>query len=192
METPESFILRHARAPYDPVKAHAYYLRTRKLKGRKKGVASTPSNSNVANTLNVRLATTKKPAVTITEQRQKEVQARVEALKGRLKVLEAILTQLIRQAQPNAPKKRTSKPVATKSTTAGTKKRTLTVAQKRDKAQKAKVAYRKTHPISAVKRKQENAKKIEEVKAKIEEVKVELKKAIARAKEAAQQGFRQQ
>jgi hypothetical protein len=32
-------LLAHARAPYDPRKAHEYYLRTRKLKGRKSGTA---------------------------------------------------------------------------------------------------------------------------------------------------------
>jgi hypothetical protein len=36
---PNGEILMHANAPYDPKKAHDYYLRTRKLKGRKPGSA---------------------------------------------------------------------------------------------------------------------------------------------------------
>lgn len=37
MELPNGEILMHAGRPYDPKKAHEYYLRTRKLKGREKG-----------------------------------------------------------------------------------------------------------------------------------------------------------
>ena len=38
MQLPNGSVLMHDRSPYDPKKAHEYYLRTRKLKGRKKGV----------------------------------------------------------------------------------------------------------------------------------------------------------
>jgi len=37
MDLPNGEVLMHAGRPYDPKKAHEYYLRTRKLKGRKKG-----------------------------------------------------------------------------------------------------------------------------------------------------------
>ena len=37
MELPNGEVLMHAGRPYDPKKAHDYYIRTRKLKGRKKG-----------------------------------------------------------------------------------------------------------------------------------------------------------
>lgn len=42
MRLPDGTILMHAGRPYDPVKAHEYYLRTRKLKGRKRGQAQPP------------------------------------------------------------------------------------------------------------------------------------------------------
>ena len=43
MRLPDGTILMHAdHAPYDPRKAHEYYLRTRKLKGRRKGSAQPP------------------------------------------------------------------------------------------------------------------------------------------------------
>jgi hypothetical protein len=46
MKLPDGTILMDGdlahRAPYDPAKARAYYLRTRKLKGRKKGAAKPP------------------------------------------------------------------------------------------------------------------------------------------------------
>jgi hypothetical protein len=37
VELPDGTTLMHGRTPYDPKKAHDYYLRTRELKGRKKG-----------------------------------------------------------------------------------------------------------------------------------------------------------
>lgn len=37
MRLPDGTTLMHGKAPYDPVKAHEYYLRIRQLKGRKKG-----------------------------------------------------------------------------------------------------------------------------------------------------------
>jgi len=39
MEMPDGTTLMHGPAPYDPVKAREYYLRTRKLKGRQKAAA---------------------------------------------------------------------------------------------------------------------------------------------------------
>lgn len=38
-------VLMHDRAPYDPAKARAYYLKTRQLKGRKKGATTLPVTS---------------------------------------------------------------------------------------------------------------------------------------------------
>lgn len=40
MKLPDGTILMHGKRPYDPAKARAYYLRTRQLKGRKKGIAA--------------------------------------------------------------------------------------------------------------------------------------------------------
>lgn len=43
MKLPDGSVLMHGRAPYDPVKAREYYLRTRKLKGRKKAAVAVGS-----------------------------------------------------------------------------------------------------------------------------------------------------
>jgi hypothetical protein len=48
MKLSDGTILMHAGAPYDPKKAHDYYERTKKLKGRKKGSAKPPSATNRA------------------------------------------------------------------------------------------------------------------------------------------------
>ena len=50
MELPNGEILKHGPRPYDPKKAHEYYLRTRKLKGRKKGQYD-PAVANLAKRL---------------------------------------------------------------------------------------------------------------------------------------------
>lgn len=50
MELPNGEVIMHAGRPYDPKKAHEYYLRTRKLKGRKKGQFS-PKVANLAKRL---------------------------------------------------------------------------------------------------------------------------------------------
>jgi hypothetical protein len=42
MRLHDGTILMHGAAPYDPVKAHEYYIRTRKLKGRNKGTTMPP------------------------------------------------------------------------------------------------------------------------------------------------------
>ena len=43
LKLPDGTVLMHGKRPYDPVKARAYYLRTRKLKGRKKAAAKDPN-----------------------------------------------------------------------------------------------------------------------------------------------------
>lgn len=46
MQLPDGTTLMHGVAPYDPVKAREYYLKTRKLKGRKPGKSLVPPKSN--------------------------------------------------------------------------------------------------------------------------------------------------
>lgn len=46
MELPDGTPLMHGNSVYDPKKAHEYYLRTRKLKGRQKGQAAPPPKQN--------------------------------------------------------------------------------------------------------------------------------------------------
>lgn len=42
MQLPNGTVLMHGSAPYDPLKAHEYYLKTRHLKGRKSGQGKNP------------------------------------------------------------------------------------------------------------------------------------------------------
>ena len=44
MQLPDGTTLMHGKRPYDPVKAREYYLKTRKLKGRRKGSVAPPES----------------------------------------------------------------------------------------------------------------------------------------------------
>lgn len=48
MKLPDGTVLMHGSQPYDPKKAREYYLRTRKLKGRKKGKGVDPAKRRTA------------------------------------------------------------------------------------------------------------------------------------------------
>jgi ubiquinone biosynthesis protein UbiJ len=119
---------------YDASKRREYYLRTRKLKGRQPGKAAPP----------------KKTRAQRQAERRKKLEAQVEALKGRLEKLRAVLAQLTEQA-----KKRSgvdTKKTTSKKTTSSTKKaaeKKLTPAQKA-KAAKASEEYRKKNPEKAL------------------------------------------
>ena len=119
---------------YDAMKRREYYLRTRKLKGRKPGQAPPP----------------KKTRAQRQAERRKKLEAQVEALKGRLEKLRAVLAQLTEQAKKRSgveTKKTPSK--KTSSSTKKTAEKKLTPAQKA-KAAKASEEYRKKNPEKAL------------------------------------------
>ena len=84
MQTPTEFELQHL-AIYDPVRAHEYYLRTRKLKGRQRGPGEQPEGFAKANARRHELA---KP------RQRRELQARVRSLEGKLRKLEAKIREM--------------------------------------------------------------------------------------------------
>jgi|tagenome__1003787_1003787.scaffolds.fasta_scaffold20916651_1 hypothetical protein len=67
---------------YDPLQAHEYYLRTRKLKGRQKGSGEQPSGFAKANQRRHESARTKQ---------KKELQASIQRLTDKLNKLEALI-----------------------------------------------------------------------------------------------------
>lgn len=193
---PEEFIMIHAAVPYDPVKAHDYYLRNRKLKGRRPGAKVPPKKltGDLANEVTDTVVRpefrgkfipkgTPKSAV-ITTERQLQVEARVKELKGKLTILNAILKQLVGKAQgTSAPAtKKTSSTKSADSKTPAADRKPLTSAEKADAAKKQKIRYQKQHP-DAGKNTKENKAKIAEVRAKIQQVQSELKAAVASAKD---------
>jgi prefoldin subunit 5 len=115
MPSPEVFIqgliLRHE---YNAADAHAYYLRTRDLKGRSRGMdgdgavgpppAAQPAKPNNFSTQPVKkTGPVLKKAVPVVkktaEQRRKEIEAATEVLKSKLDGLRKILAELVKQAR---------------------------------------------------------------------------------------------
>lgn len=88
MRLPNGEVIRHEGRVYDPAKAREYYLRTRKLKGRKKGSTDTPG---------LRTA-----AAVPTAQRKKELTKRVQDLETKLKELDALIAKKEKAAKEAA------------------------------------------------------------------------------------------
>jgi hypothetical protein len=119
---------------YDATKRREYYLRNRKLKGRKPGQGPPP----------------KKTRAQRQAERRKKLEAQVDALKGRLERLQSVLAELTKQAKARSgvePKK--TGPKKTETGGSKTPDRKLTPTQKA-KAAKASEAYRKKNPEKAL------------------------------------------
>ena len=175
MRLSDGTILMHDRAPYDPVKAHEYYIRTRHLKGRRKGrqLPSAPSRGDSKNsTYTVRLRNGK--TVVLTHQQLVEQQAyaakRVGEIKARLNELGAKLRKMIADAKARESKH----------------KKPPTAADKRKAAQEAKQYRRKHRQKLSDKAKADRKKKpathhdtVSELEHKIKQVKGRLQAAVA-------------
>lgn len=136
-ELGEEFVLRHIYdpQPYDPAKAHEYYLRTRHLKGRRSGATkSTHLRTSKG------IGPKKTPA-----QHKREIEAKTIALKGRLEMLKKILAQLVAEAKKRSgiktPEKKAKPQESNKTKKAPEQK--LTAQEKAKKAKEAKIAYDK-------------------------------------------------
>lgn len=118
---------------YDAAKRREYYLRNRKLKGRSPAKAKPP----------------KKTRAQRQAERRRKLEAQVDALKGRLEKLRAVLSELTEQAKKRSgveTKKSDSKAAAA---TKKTPEKKLTATQKA-KAAKASEEYRKKNPDKAL------------------------------------------
>lgn len=174
------FILQHDDQPYDPVKAHEYYLRTRELQGRVAGsLDETTSNRAASISSNTAQPITSKAPLQDNSSRQirDEAHMKLLALKDKLAQLRKILTQLTKEAKARSTKtSATSAPDPASSQNSATKKE-LTPQQK-DKAAKAAKDYYEKHKNDlepAVEKQISDAEtKIKEIQAKIEKLQKQL------------------
>lgn len=133
----------HARTPYDPQKAREYYLRTRKLKGRRTARVVEPKGNGRPHA--VAVPAHKKSS----KGRNAELMAQKAALEKRLDRLRDILAQKVKAAkrrsgvEDKSPKK-SSQEKAAKSER-GKNDKPLTAAEKHKKAAKARADYKKEH-----------------------------------------------
>lgn len=180
MRLPDGTILMHAGAPYDPVKAHEYYIRTRHLKGRRHG-RSVPVRAHTRNlkagSYTVRLPNGK--TVTLTRQQLVEEQVyaahRVTQITNRLHELGDKLKKMLHEAETkkaNANKK----PTAADKRKAAQKSKQYRQKHKQQLANKAKQAKSKTPPKK--KTTTHHTDTVAEIKSKITTIKTRLQDAV--------------
>lgn len=78
MKHPTGDVIMHDGRPYDPVKAHDYYLRNRHLKGRRHGSGQAPAPSR---------------ARKIPVPQKRQLAAKISALEGKLQKLEKLIKE---------------------------------------------------------------------------------------------------
>jgi hypothetical protein len=170
MELPDRTILKH-KVPYDPVKAHEYYLRIRELKGRKKGQVGVSAPRELHPSYTVRLHDGKTVHLSAKQLAEQKAYAakRVSDIKDRLAELGSELRKMMSEAKKKSVK---SKRDAEKKPT---------VAEKSKAARESK-QYREKHRAKlAAKRKSPDSKKsdsVAELEHKISKIKGRLKVAV--------------
>jgi hypothetical protein len=175
--------------PYNPQKAHEYYLRTRQLKGRATGVIKPPAPVNktaIARATAVKKAVVAKPKVKTRAQHRREVEAQVAAFENRIARLRETLQAMVAAAKARSGVKPTSTPAAkssSQSTTAkGGSSSKLTAKQKADAAKRAKAYYEKHKGDTPEKQLADLKAKVVDLEAKIKEFKAQADAAASARK----------
>jgi hypothetical protein len=128
LKPPSEYELQQLMHDYDATKAHEYYMRTRKLKGRKKGSSQQPS-----------LRESRQQAVSPRAKQKRELAARIQNLDKKLKDLEALIRK---KEHEEASENRKGK--AKKERAAKAKDKPQSAAEKAKAAREAK-KYRDKH-----------------------------------------------
>lgn len=155
-------ILTHAKMPYDPVKAHAYYLKIRNLKGRTKGQAEGASTFSVRTPQGQTVKLSQKQLI----EQQLYAAQRVAEIKKNLTKLGVELRKAIAEAKKKEAKSNKPETAADKSKAARDSKK-----------------YRKKHEgeLSTKRKsvkKKAKADPVAELKAKITQIKGKLVAAV--------------
>lgn len=164
---------------YDPVKAHQYYLRTRKLKGRRKGRAETPVGRVVKTALTSPAG--KKPVSNNPQlQRQRQqAAARVDTLRKKLSELNTRLKEKMAEARETERKEKKGPSSSEKREAAERSKDWRAKNQQKVKQQeKQRAAKEKNQPET--KKSGGGEDSIEGIRTAITNVKAALDKAVAR------------
>jgi len=174
MRLSDGTILMHDNTPYDPVKAHEYYIRTRHLKGRHRGRSALVQVPKGSSTYTVKLRNGK--TVTLTRQQLVEQEAyaakRVSEIKNRLNELVDKFKQMMKEAEKKSSSNK--KPTAADKAKAAKESKQYRQKHKQELKNKAKTKKEKTPSKKTVKK----TFTVEELKSKITEIKASLKAAI--------------
>lgn len=176
------------RHEYDPVQAHLYYVRTRKLKGRKPGQSPpTPESRQVqwrpgqmAHKPTHQMVATKHPSNSAVkaaaDKRVIELKARLEKLRAELK---GLVEEAKRRSGVTTPQKDDPQPKGDQTKSDSTKEKPRSQSEKDKAAKAAKEYYDKTHPEVAL------LTQIADVQKKIEKKREELLKSVKTARRKA-------
>lgn len=155
---------------YDPVKAHDYYERHKKLKGRKKAspASSSPSSSGVPKTSTSRPVLKLSPKTTMAQARVSRLKSKVSKLEGALSAARAALS-----------KKRQTSAKETKKNSDGktTAKERQDAKEYREKHQQEIASKRKKEDSSKSSSKSVDSMGVEELKTRIINIQSALKDA---------------
>lgn len=163
MELPDGTILMHAGAPYDPVKAHEYYMRTRQLKGRRKGSGYT-----------VRLEGGR--TAHLSEQQLKEQRAYAAKRVGEIKARLVELSAKLREMKASAQRKTDHKPTAADRSKIKRDARKYRERHRSELASKARRRASKTHSSKSHSRQSG----VVELEKKIVKIRSNLRAAVAK------------
>lgn len=134
MDRVDEFLQHHLEHAYDSAKRREYYLRTRELKGRKKGRGDRPTGG--------RPTGRPQPPRKKAGQTPAEIEARKVALEKKLERLKEVLRELVEAAKARSGVEPTrDKEASTPEPTSSKKDSKLTAAQKRKKAADARKDY---------------------------------------------------
>lgn len=160
---------------YDPVKAHEYYMRNRKLKGRVRG-RSQPSRSGRSRSGGGTSNAGMRPS------RRKELLAQRDALEKRLDTLRDILAEKVRIAKARSgvktpPKKKAASAEKDKGKATKDRKpdKPLTAKEKAEKRKASKEQYEKEKGMSL-------STEVEHLQAQIRDIRAKIDKAVADAR----------
>jgi chromosome segregation ATPase len=173
----QEFIDKQLQHAYDPLKSHDYYLRTRKLKGRKKGSERPAAGRNNAAT---KLTTPRKTST----QKREETKARVEAIKNRLERLKEVLAQLVDEAKARSGIE--TKPASAKKAEpdkSPAKEKPKSAQDKKEEAKKARDQYQKEHKQTPNQELESLQTQLKSVEEKIQKARATLKDSVNKARQ---------
>lgn len=179
----------HAMRAYDPAKAHEYYMRVRKLKGRISGSQDDSSGGSQGRKAAVSTGSHPKAPLnsSSTQSLHAQAEARVAALTQRLDHLKAVLAEMVKQAKARSgvvtPTK-DSKSSTSSSTKSSGKSGSSTKSTAKEKRQAH--DYYEKHKKDTPKKDPSTEAQIKALKDSIEEVQTKIRKIRADLKTSVQ------
>lgn len=181
------------RAPYDPQKAREYYLRTRKLKGRRPAAPDSPGGRRPPKAEDKRPDGGRgtKPTAESRKEARAQAEQRLEDLRIRLDRLRNLLAERVEAAKkrsgiedqtPNSGSDSKSKK-SSSSKSGGSDSKPATAQEKREAAKRAKESYEKNKKLKGPKKEDPTIQQqIEKVEEQIRDIQKKLREAAATAR----------